>query len=53
MRVLKNIVSRLHTYIVWALLSAIIWGFVFGMITDAPAEKKIVILKYLLKYCKG
>ena len=43
MRVLKNIVSRLHTYIVWALLSAIFWGFIFGMITDAPAEKKIVI----------
>ena len=43
MIVLKNIVSRLHTYIVWALLSGIFWGFIFGVITDAPAEKKIVI----------
>ncbi len=43
MRVLKNIVSQLHTYIVWALLSAVFWGFIFGMITDAPAERKIVI----------
>ena len=43
MRVLKNILSRLHTYILWALLSVVVWGFVFNLLTDAPADKKIVI----------
>ena len=43
MRVLKNIVSQLHVYIVWLILSAVLWGFVFNIVTDAPAEKKIVL----------
>lgn len=43
MRIVKNVFSQLHTYVVWALLSAVLWGWIFGMITDAPAEKKIVI----------
>lgn len=43
MRVLKNIVSQLHVYIVWLILSAVLWGFVFNLLTDAPAEKKLVL----------
>lgn len=43
MRVLKNIGSQLHVYILWLLLSTVIWGYVFNQITDAPPEKKIVV----------
>ena len=43
MRVLKNIVSQLHVYVVWLILSVVLWGFVFNILTDAPAEKKLVL----------
>ena len=43
MRVLKNIVSQLHVYVVWLILSAVLWGFVFNILTDAPAAKKLVL----------
>ena len=43
MRVLKNILSQLHVYIVWLILSAVLWGFVFNILTDAPAERKLVL----------
>lgn len=43
MRVLRNIVSQLHVYIVWLILSAVLWGFVFTFVTDAPAAKKLVL----------
>lgn len=43
MRVLKNILSQLHVYTVWLILSAVLWGFVFGLLTDAPAEKKLLL----------
>ena len=42
-KILKNIFSQLHVYVLWFILSVVIWGFVFGIITDAPASKKIVI----------
>lgn len=43
MRVLKNILSQLHVYVVWLILSAVLWGFVFNFVTDAPREKKLVL----------
>ena len=43
MRVLKNILGQLHVYVVWLILSAVLWGFVFNFVTDAPAEKKLVL----------
>jgi len=44
MRVIKNIVSQLHVFVLWALLSAVVWGWVFSaFITDAPAKEKVVI----------
>ena len=43
MKVLKNILSQLHTYVLFALLAAVFWSFIFGIITDAPVENKIVI----------
>lgn len=43
MRVLKNIWSQLHLYLLWALASALIWGVVFSFVTDAPPEKKVTL----------
>ena len=43
MRVLRNIVSQVHVYIVWLILSAVLWGFIFNIVTDAPAAKKLVL----------
>jgi len=43
MKVLRNIASQLHVYIIWLILSVVIWGFVFTHVTDAPAEKKVVL----------
>lgn len=43
MRVLKNIVSQLHVYVVWLILSAVLWGWIFGFVTDTGAEKKVVL----------
>ncbi|MCR5809219.1 MAG: hypothetical protein K6G56_06610 [Clostridiales bacterium] len=39
----KRILSQLHRYVVWALVSALICGFVFFRVTDAKKEKKITI----------
>lgn len=43
MRVIRNILSQLHVYTVWLILSAVLWGFVFGLLTDAPPEKKLLL----------
>ena len=43
MRFVKNVFSQLHTFILWALMSAIFWGWIFTLVTDAPAGKKITV----------
>ena len=43
MRILKNIWSQLHLYLLWLLASALIWGVVFSILTDAPPEKKVTV----------
>ena len=44
MRVAKNILSQLHTYVLWLLLSAVFWGWIFSaFITDTKPEKKVVV----------
>lgn len=43
MRILKNIFSQLHTFVLWLLASAIFWGWIFTMVTDTSAEKKITV----------
>lgn len=43
MKVLKSVFSQLHLYLLWALLSVILWGFVFGLLTDAGPEKKLLL----------
>ena len=43
MRILKNIWSQLHLYLLWLLASALIWGLVFSFVTDAPPGKKVTV----------
>ena len=44
MRVLKNILSQLHVYVLWLLLSTVFWGWIFtSFVADTSPEKKITI----------
>ena len=43
MKVLKNIWSQVHLYLLWLLASALIWGLTFSFLTDAPPEKKVTL----------
>lgn len=43
MTVLKNFFSQWYKYLLWLLLSVIFWGWIFTLLTDAPAEKKLVL----------
>ena len=44
MRVLRNVFSQLHEYVLWLLLSTVLWGWIFAsFVTDTKAEKKVVI----------
>ena len=46
LRVLKKILSNIHRYILWALLSIVIWSFVFTRITDTAPEKKVTVFAH-------
>ena len=43
MRVLKNIWSQLHRFVFWALLSTILWAWIFTLLTDTVPEKKVTL----------
>lgn len=43
MKVLKNIFSQLHTFILWAMLCALLWGWIYTFVGDTSQEKKVVI----------
>ena len=43
MRVLKNIFSHLHVFVLWAVLSAMLWAWIFTLVTDTTADKKITV----------
>ena len=40
---LKRIFSQLHRYVLWLLISAVFWAWVFTFVTDTTREKKIVL----------
>ena len=42
-RVLKNILSQLHSFALWALMSILLWGWIFGLATDTSYDKKVMI----------
>lgn len=41
MRALKAIGAKWHVYVSWLLFSAVFWGWIFTLVTDAPAEKTV------------
>ena len=43
MRILRNIWSQLHRFVFWALISIVFWGWIFTLITDAPAARKVTL----------
>ena len=47
MRFLKNVFSQLHTFVLWALMSAILWSWIFTMVTDTSPQKKVQIYIYV------
>ena len=40
---LKQIVRNLHRYVLWALMSGVLWAWIFTLIFSAPAKKKVVL----------
>lgn len=46
MRMIKNIFSQLHTFVLWLMASALFWGWIFTFVTDTVPEKKVTV------YCR-
>ena len=40
---MKGIFRNLHRYVFWLIISAVFWAWIFTLITDAPAGKKLVL----------
>ncbi|MCH5339732.1 MAG: hypothetical protein J1E03_13190 [Acetatifactor sp.] len=43
MKILKNITSQLHTFVLWLLISAFFWGWIFTFVTDTSHERKVTV----------
>lgn len=43
MRIFKNIFSQMHRWILWALISAVFWGWIFQLVTNTTPAHKIVL----------
>ena len=43
MKTLKKIVSQLHTFVLWALVSAMFWSWVFTFVTDTSPDRKVTV----------
>ena len=43
MRILKNILSQLHIYMIWLILYALLWGWIFTFVTDTSPARKVVV----------
>ena len=43
MRVMKKILSQLHTFVLWALVSAMFWSWVFTFVTDTSPDRKVTV----------
>lgn len=44
MRIFKKILSNIHRYVFCALMSVVIWAWIFTLVTDAPRAKKVTVL---------
>ena len=43
MKVLKNIFSQLHAFVLWLLFSVMFWGWIFTLVTDVPPAEKVTV----------
>lgn len=43
MRILRNILSQLHSFVLWLLASVMFWGWIFTLVTDTVPEKKVTV----------
>ena len=43
MKVLKNIFSRIHIFLLWLIVSFIFWSWIFTLVTDVPAAEKVTV----------
>ncbi len=43
MKAIKQIFSRFYIYVLWALLSFLLWGWIFGIVTDTTTFHKVSI----------
>lgn len=46
MKIVKRILSQLHSFVLWLLISALFWSWIFTFVTDTSAERKVTL------YCK-
>ena len=43
MNAVKGILRNLHRYTLWLIVSVVLWAWIFTLITDAPAQKKLLL----------
>ena len=47
MRILKNVFSQLHRWVLWAVLSAVFWAWIFTLVTDAAPARKVTLYAHV------
>ena len=47
MKILRNIFSQLHTFVLWLLISVLLWAWVFSFLTDTSREKKVMLFAHV------
>lgn len=43
MRFLKNLFSHIHLFLLWAVISALLWGWIFTFVTDTSPANKVTV----------
>ncbi|MGM9608878.1 MAG: hypothetical protein ACI3XE_01485 [Eubacteriales bacterium] len=43
MKVLKNIFSKFYLYLLWAMIAAMLWGWIFSFVTNTTPSKKVTV----------
>ncbi len=43
MKVLKNIFSKFYLYLLWAMIAAMLWGWIFSFVTNTTPNKKVTV----------
>ncbi|MBR6006230.1 MAG: hypothetical protein IK064_01235 [Clostridia bacterium] len=46
MRIIKKILSNIHRYVLWALVSVFLWGWIFTLTSDTVRAKKVEVYSH-------